>query len=220
MKVEEILYQRIWKDKKSNEEPKIEKGSRVDVALKLLDKGDRLLDIGCGDGTLGYFAKNKYKEVYGVDISEEALKIAEKRGIIVEKVNLNEEKLPFENEYFDAVTCLDVIEHVFEPRDLIKEINRVLKRGGILIISTPNIRHWRHLFSLIVKGRFPKTSCDTEHWDGGHLHYFTYKDIELLLSEHGFEVLVKRGVFGREFLKEFLSPGIIIKGRKHENIAY
>ncbi|RLG93988.1 hypothetical protein DRO29_07040 [Candidatus Bathyarchaeota archaeon] len=117
MKVEEILYQRIWKNKKSNEEPKIEKGSRVDVALKLLDKGERLLDIGCGDGTLGYFAKNKYKEVYGVDISEEALKIAEKRGIIVEKVNLNEEKLPFKNEYFDAVTCLDVIEHVFEPRD-------------------------------------------------------------------------------------------------------
>jgi len=181
---------------------------------ELLDKGERLLDIGCGDGTLGHFAKNKYKEVYGIDISEEALRIAEKRGIIVKKVNLNEEKLPFENEYFDAVTCLDVIEHVFEPRDLIKEINRVLKRGGILIISTPNIRYWRHIFSLTVKGRFPKTSGDTEHWDGGHLHYFTYKDIELLLSEHGFEVLVKRGVFEREFLKEFLSPGIIIKGRK------
>lgn len=207
MKSEERLYERIWKKKGIDKEPRIEKGSRVDIALKLLDKGERLLDIGCGDGTLGYFAKNKYKEVYGVDISEEALKIAEKRGIIVKKVNLNEEKLPFENEYFDAVTCLDVIEHVFEPRDLI-----MLKRGGILIISTPNIRYWRHLFSLTVKGRFPKTSGDTELWDGGYLHYFTYKDIELLLSEHGFEVLVKRGVFGREFLKE--SPGIIIKGRK------
>jgi len=181
MKSEERLYERIWKKKGIDKEPKIEKGSRADIALKLLDKGDRLLDIGCGDGTLGYFAKNKYKEVYGVDISEEALKIAKKRDIIVEKVNLNEEKLPFENDYFDAVTCLDVIEHVFEPRDLIKEINRVLKRGGILIISTPN---------------------------------FTYKDIELLLSEHGFEVLVKRGIFGREFLKEFLSPGVIIKGEK------
>ena len=214
MKSEERLYERIWKKKGIDKEPKIEKGSRADIALKLLDKGDRLLDIGCGDGTLGYFAKNKYKEVYGVDISEEALKIAKKRDIIVEKVNLNEEKLPFENDYFDAVTCLDVIEHVFEPRDLIREINRVLKRGGILIISTPNIRCWHHLFSLIVKGRFPKTSDDTEHWDGGHLHYFTYKDIELLLSEHGFEILVKRGVFGREFLKEFLSPGVIIKGKK------
>ena len=85
-----------------------------------------------------------------------------------------------------------------------------------MIISTPNIRYWRHLFSLTVKGRFPKTSGDTEHWDGGHLHYFTYKDIELLLSEHGFEVLVKRSVFGKEFLKEFLSPSIIIKERKYE----
>lgn len=130
MKVEEILYQRIWKNKKSNEEPRIDKGSRVDVALKLLDKGDKLLDIGCGDGTLGYFAKNKYKEVYGIDISENALKIAERRGLIAKKVNLNDEKLPFLDNYFDAVTCLDVIEHVFDPRYLIKEIHRVLRVGG------------------------------------------------------------------------------------------
>ncbi len=188
----------------------------MDITLKLIDKGERLLDIGCGDDTLGYFAKNKYKEVYGVDISKEALKIAEKRGIIVKKVNLNEEKLPFENEYFDAVTCLDVIEHVFEPRDLIKEINRVLKRGGILIISTPNIRYWRHILSLIVRGRFPRTSGDDEFWDGDHIHYFTYKDIELLLNRYKMDVVVKSGVFGMNFFKEFLSPGIVIKAVKTE----
>ncbi|NMX21364.1 hypothetical protein C5S30_02780 [ANME-1 cluster archaeon GoMg4] len=211
MKSEEKLYERIWKKKGVNEEPRINKGSRVDVALKLLDKGDRLLDIGCGDGTLGYFAKRNYKEVYGIDISDNALKIAERRGIITKKVNFNEEGLPFENYYFDAVTCLDVIEHVFEPRDIIKEINRVLKNGGSLVISAPNIRHLSHLFNLIIKGRFPKTSNDTEHWDGGHLHYFTFKDIEDILKEYGFRIVMKKGVFGRDIFKEFLSTGIVIK---------
>ncbi|MDI3501051.1 MAG: hypothetical protein PWP22_822 [Thermoanaerobacter sp.] len=207
-------YDKIWKKKDNLDSPVIEKGSRVDVALKLLEKGDRLLDVGCGDGTLGYHAKNMYNEIYGVDISEKALKIARKRGVITFKVDLNKDKLPFQDNFFDAVTCLDVIEHVIDPRFLIKEIYRVLKTGGILIISTPNIRDWKYLFSLIFKGKFPKTSDDTELWDGGHLHYFTFKDIEELLKSNGFKIVKKCGVFGRNVFKELLSPGIVIKGVK------
>lgn len=194
--------------------PHLERGSRVEVALKLLDKGDKLLDIGCGDGTLGYFANHKYRMVYEVDISENACEIAEKRGVITRKVNLNEEKLPFKNEYFDAITCSDVIEHVFEPYCLLAEIQRVCKRGGLVVISTPNIRHWYHLYTLIIKSRFPKTSGDIEHWDGGHLHYFTYKYMEELFREYGFETTLKKGVFGRDILKGFLSTGIMIKAVK------
>jgi len=210
----EDKYNKIWEKKTSLDSPIVEKGSRVDIALKLLESGDKLLDVGCGDGTLGYYAKAKYKEVYGVDISEKALNIARKRGVITFKVDLNKEALPFSNNFFDAVTCLDVIEHVIDPRFLVGEIHRVLKKGGILIISTPNIRYWRYLFSLIFKGRFPKTSNDTELWDGGHLHYFTFKDVEDLLTKYGFKIITKRGVFGRDFLKEFRSPGILIKGAK------
>ena len=210
----EDKYNKIWEKKTSLDSPIVEKGSRVDIALKLLESGDKLLDVGCGDGTLGYYAKAKYKEVYGVDISEKALNIARKRGVITFKVDLNKEALPFSNNFFDAVTCLDVIEHVIDPRFLVGEIHRVLKKGGILIISTPNIRYWRYLFSLIFKGRFPKTSNDTELWDGGHLHYFTFKDVEDLLTKYGFKIITKRGVFGRDFLKEFRSPGIIIKAIK------
>ena len=214
MKTEEKLYERIRKNKISNEELRIDKGSRVDVALKLLDQGDRLLDIGCGDGILGYFAKNKYKEVYGLDISDTALKIAKKRGLITKKTNFNAGEIPFGNDYFDAITCLDVIEHVFEPINLIKEIHRVLKEKGSLVISTPNIRYFPHLFSLAIKGKFPKTSNDKEHYDGGHLHYFTFNDVEELLVSYGFKIVGKYGVFGRNIFKEFLSPGIIIKGEK------
>lgn len=217
MKMEELLYEKIWNRKElDGSAPRVDVGSRIDVALKIDRGGHRLLDIGCGDGTLGYFAKEKYKEVYGVDIVEGALEIARKRGLTTIRVNLNEEKLPFDEQFFDTVTCLDVIEHIFDPRNLIKEISRVLKTEGIAIISSPNTRHLSRVLSLLVKGRFPKTSGDEEGYDGGHIHYFTYKDLEALLEQNGFEVLGKYGVFGKNFLKEFRSPGIVIKARKQQ----
>ncbi len=211
---EEKLYEKIWHRKEQDTVLEVEKGGRADVALKLLERGDRLLDIGCGDGILGYYAKNFYKEIHGIDVSETALKIAKERGIITKKVNMNEEVLPFEADYFDAVTCLDVLEHVFEPEDLINEFSRVLKKGGIVVISTPNIRYWHHLYDLTFRGIFPKTSSDEEHYDGGHLHYFTFRDIEKLVEKRGFKVLQRSGVFGKDFMKEFLSPGIVIKAKK------
>lgn len=213
MKPEEKLYEKIW-NRQVTAGPIVDRGSRADVALKLLEKGDKLLDVGCGDGTVGYFSKNNYRYVYGIDVSETALKIAKERSIITKTININDETLPFEDNYFDAVTCLDVIEHVFEPVDLIKEIFRVLKKGGFLIISTPNIRYWHHLFDIVIKGKFPKTSTDTDHYDGGHLHYFTYKDIENILENEGFKIVKKSGVFGRDIIKEFLSPGVVFKAKK------
>ncbi len=214
MNLEEELYEKIWRRKEHDAVPEMEKGSRTDVALKLLEKGDKLLDIGCGDGIVGYFAGTDYRQIFGVDVSDIALKIAEKRGVITRKMNVNNDALPYEDKFFDAITCLDVIEHVFEPVNLINEIFRVMKTEGVLIISTPNIRYWHHLFDLAAKGRFPKTSGDTEHYDGGHLHYFTYKDIEMILEQTGFKIVKKSGVFGREIFKEFLSPGIVIKAKK------
>jgi methionine biosynthesis protein MetW len=217
MRVEEELYSKIWERKESNaKDIHIEKGSRVDVALELLDEGENILDIGCGDGAFGYLAIERYDNVYGVDISETALKIAASRGILTQKINLNNNRLPFESNFFDAVVSLDVIEHVFDPANHISEARRVLKKDGIIVIATPNIRYLPHLFKLVVLGKFPKTSGDDEHYDGGHIHYFTLKDIIDLLKTNKFQIIQKRGVFGREFLREFFSGGIVVKAMKIE----
>lgn len=214
MDVEEELYQRIWANQNSDGSINVDPGSRVALALKLLDSGDRFLDIGCGAGTLCHAVKDRFKDIYGVDISENALDIAKKYCTNTSKVNLNVERLPFEDGYFDAVACLDVIEHLFDPVCLLEEIGRVLKNDGVLVISAPNIRYWRHLSSLVIKGRFPKTSSDSRHYDGGHLHYFTFKDLDEMLKYHGFSTVKRRGVFGRDMFMEILSPGIVIKSVK------
>lgn len=214
MKTEERVYEKIWADQKKIQTPKVEKDSRIYIIVNLLDGGNRLLDVGCGDGRLGYLTKNKYRKIYGVDISKTALKIAKKRGMITKKVNLNQEKLPYPDRYFDAVTCSDVIEHVLYPINLIKEISRVLRDSGILVISTPNIRYYGHVFDLVVKGKFPKTTNDKETYSGGHLNHFTFADMRNLLTSNNFKILCESGVFRRNFLKSILSPGIVIKSIK------
>lgn len=213
---EESLYQKIWDKYQFN--TSVEKDSRVDVASRLIERGTRFLDIGCGDGLLCHLVKDKYEQVYGIDISPRAVEIAKSRGINAERVNLNTDALPFEDNYFDTVVCLDVIEHVFDPVRLLAEINRVLKTGGTSIVSAPNIRTFGRIATLLFLGRFPGTSDDKQGYDGGHLHYFTYSDITNLLNKNGFEVTGKYGVFGKNFLKEFRSAGILIKANKLYNV--
>ena len=228
MKVEEKAYEALWSQKG---ETKIYKGLRQDVTARLVSGGERLLDVGCGDGTFAILVKDKYQEVYGVDISSEAIQRAKKRGIKALQVNLNSEPLPFGPNYFDTVTCLDVVEHVFDPRVLIKEIYRVLKPGGEGFITFPNIRFLRYLQSIIFAGRFPKTSGDPSLYDGGHLHYFTSKDMEILLENAGFRVVAKRGltsdsarkqfkwillrsIFGKTFEREFMCVEMMVQFQK------
>ncbi|OGY26354.1 MAG: hypothetical protein A2Z42_03440 [Candidatus Woykebacteria bacterium RBG_19FT_COMBO_43_10] len=236
MKAEESLYKKIWdyKLKDTHHLPKIKypTGSlRVDEAFKLVKQGKRFLDVGCGTGTLAYLVKENFDEVYGVDIEEAAVKEAKKIGVKASTLNVNEQILPFADGYFDTITCLAVIEHVFEPEVLIAELARVTKRGGMLILDTPNMRYLKYLFSIIINGEFPKTSGDIEHsYDGGHLHYFTFKDIKNLLSKYGFKIdhhakahlpeSKKKpwykilSLLGPWFEREFLSIEILVSARK------
>lgn len=96
----------------------------------------RILDAGCGTG--GLMKKlSKIGDVIGVDFSPQAIKYARKRGLIVSRASI--EHLPFKNNSFDLVTIIDVIYHKQVKDDLkaLKEIGRVLKPGGLLILRVP-----------------------------------------------------------------------------------
>lgn len=193
-------------------------GSRIDVALQLLpEKGNKLLDVGCGSGKLCKCVAPNYKNVCGVDkICEAREKLAEIKNVGIHYANLDDlDGLPFLDNTFNVVTCLDVLEHVHNPNFVVSEMYRVLTNEGIIIVSVPNIRYWLHLLTLAFKGKFPVTSDDAHEWDGGHIHYFTFKDVCSLLESNGFSIVEERGVFGHDsHLKTVTSPGVVVKARK------
>lgn len=200
------FYEEVWR-RKGAAGPRTGAG-RERNALPYLPPGSRLLDIGCGDGVVLQRAPAPSIAV-GADLALAALVAARARAVEVVRATFEGPYLPFRDESFDRVTCLDVIEHLFDPRDLLREVRRVLRPGGLLVLQTPNVRHYLHLYRLAVKGEGPKTSGDPEGIDGGHLHYFSARDVERLLRSAGFAEIETRGTEGVRFLPQFRSLGIL-----------
>ena len=115
-----------------------------DVVKKYVNPDDVVLDYGCGPGTflikMSMFTKNK---LYGVDLSEEFIKECKENisNLKIQNVNVSTvkpEKLPFDDEQFDTILLMDVIHHLDNINQNLKEIYRVLKKGGKLIVYEPN----------------------------------------------------------------------------------
>lgn len=155
---------------------------RIEAAARLLVPGDRLLDLGCGAGSLALLVRSRFREIHGVDLSPRAVAAAQRRGIQARVWDLNESPLPYEDSYFDAVSLLSVIQYVLEPEILLGEIARVLRSGGMCLVGFPNMRTLVRLFRLAVLGRFPRVS-DDPGYDGGTVRYFCRGDVEHLLRE-------------------------------------
>ncbi|MDP3982949.1 MAG: class I SAM-dependent methyltransferase [bacterium] len=122
------------------------------IGLLGVNKKAKAIDIGCGDGklTLDFRDKLRSCKITGADGQDGRLLAATKNGVDeVIKVNL-EEKWPLKNKSFDVVISNQVIEHMVNVDNFIKEIYRTLKPGGYCIISTENLSSWHNIFALIL----------------------------------------------------------------------
>lgn len=197
---------------------------REEATLKMIPRGiDKMLDVACKNGSLLINASDKFRHAFGVDISGKAIEQAGKdiRGHgLSNKISLRkadfENGLPFKANYFDLVTCIAILEHLFDPEKAILEAKRVLRKGGYLIVEVPNVA-WLPLRLSLLFGSRPRTSW-APGWDGGHLNYFTFGSLEELLEKSGFKVLKTgcSGVFAglRYIYPSLLSGDIIILARK------
>ncbi|KKO20381.1 MAG: two-component response regulator [Candidatus Brocadia fulgida] len=123
-----------------------------------------------------------------------------KKGINVSACDINLEPLPYPDNSFDCITLIAVIEHLIDPYHSLKEITRVLKTGGTLIIGTPNVASFSNRIKLLL-GKRPRTSFDAG-WDGGHLLYFTPKELELLLTQHRFKIASRQATGNLQLLRK------------------
>ena len=114
---------------------KIIAGFVEDICRRVTDRRPRILDVGCGTGA-NLMMLSKYGEAEGVDISEDALAFCRERGL--DKVRLGAgEELPYEEGSFDLVTALDVVEHMDDDLAGLREMQRVLRPGGRVLLFVP-----------------------------------------------------------------------------------
>jgi SAM-dependent methyltransferase len=106
-----------------------------DICRRVTDRPPRILDVGCGTGA-NLLMLSQYGDAEGVDVSEDALAFCRERGL--EKVKLGAaEKLPYDDGTFDLVTALDVVEHLDNDLAGLREMQRVLRPGGHVLLFVP-----------------------------------------------------------------------------------
>lgn len=146
-------------------------------ALEMIEKGQKVLDIGCGDGLLLSALAQKGVSSSGVDISLEGVKKCREKGINASVVDISTENLPFQDGTFDTVIMLDVLEHLYAPEALLQEAVRVSKK--YIVISVPNFNSLPARLQ-VLRGDVPENNRPNK----GHVYWFNYGILVLMLSKH------------------------------------
>lgn len=158
---------------------------RVMFSLLPKLKGAKLLDVGCGVGTISRQLQKQDFEVYGIDFSSVAIKKAKEKGINAIECDVDKDGIPFENNYFDVVWAGDVVEHVFDPIFLLKEISRVVKPSGKVLLTTPNNFHLKRRLSVFILGKSPQSDIYRNSGQCKHHTMFSLELLKYMLNQGG-----------------------------------
>lgn len=178
----------------------------MDILRHWIGPGHCVIDVGCGSGLLTDFCKSQGNQVIGIDITSQ-VKTTRTRSLDVVQGDI-EQVFPFPDETFSLAICIEVVEHLLQPDRMLGEIYRVLKPGGILILSTPNYAYWvlrvLYLFGQLpvglpgrhYKGLFRRVSDSYPlPWRDPHIRFFSPSIIKRFLNEYGFQIESIRASF-------------------------
>lgn len=172
------------------------RGLRPDLAeiARWVPKGSRVLDLGCGDGSLmAWLARHKDCTGYGVEIDHDKVLTCLRSGVQVIQADIDEGLSMFRAAHFDVVVLSQALQATHQTEGVLREISRL---GRQVIVSIPNFGHWSHLWSLAC-GHMPVNKRLPYQWyDTPNLHFATIRDFEALLDQMGLRVL------SRKFLAE------------------
>ena len=163
------------------------------VIADLLSNNTRVLDVGCGDGSLmNLLAKEKNIEVRGLELEKHNVQECIYKGLPVIQGNAETELYQFPNQSFDYVVLSQTLQAFYNPDKVLKELLRI---GKSVIISIPNFGYWKVRTSLLFFGKMPITKALPDTWyNTPNLHMCTIKDLFNYCDEQNIKIMKAIGV--------------------------
>ncbi len=178
-----------------NKDHKLRAKIVIELINDMIDKKtgspQKLLSIACSSGIIEEEIKNRLGiVVFGIDVAEKSLEIARRRGIITKHGDVSN-PLPFKDDCFDFVFAGEIIEHIFDTNLFLKEIYRVLKPNGYLILTTPNLARFDDRLKFLL-GKTPRQIAPLHPYLYLHIRPFTYELLKNVLYFCNFKNIVLR----------------------------
>jgi len=168
----------------------------------------KILHLGCGI--------NKIPEALGIDINKKAIKHTKSISMDIIYILSDARSVPFKNNYFDSVYSIEVLEHTDNPGKILKEVNRVLKKGGIFYLTTSLEGEPKNLYYRLNK----KLGFNAHEEMFGHVQHFSLIALESLLRNSGFKIITQKYTYhyinqiyrfvSTKYLEKFL-PSFFVK---------
>ncbi len=164
----------------------------LQAIARLVPEGARVLDLGCGDGTLlAHLKQTRNCTGYGIEIDAANLLACVKRGVNVIQLNLDEGLSLFDDASFDVVLQIDTLQHLRNAEVMLRETARVGRTG---IVAFPNFAHWPNRLS-VLRGRMPVTKRLPYQWyDTPNIRVGTFADFETLAQKNRFNIIDSFGL--------------------------
>jgi len=175
--------------------------ARVDLLLiaEMVNPGARVLDIGCGDGTLlRILAEKRGVDARGIELSQAGVNNCVAQGLSVIQGDADADLVHYPDLAFDYAILSQTIQATYAPRDVLEQLLRIGKR---VIVSFPNFGHWRVRAQLLFGGQMPQTDNLPDRWyDTPNIHLCTIKDFLALCEDVGAKVerAVALNAYGRK----------------------
>ena len=145
------------------------------IISELIENNTRVLDVGCGDGTLMKYLKDKKNvDTRGLEISKKNVQDCTSKGLSVIEGNAEKDLHQFPNLSFDYVILSQTLQAFYNPEKVIDELLRVANKA---VVTIPNFGHWKVRIHLLLKGTMPVTKTLPNEWyNTPNLHMCTIKD--------------------------------------------